>query len=382
MDDETQAVLHYHPSQNKSPEGGNTMQHSFQNNYPTHVTSSFSINTPLKPTNTHLSNMSYFFPDSAHAQLMTSFHDEDEDDVKRPMNSFLLWAKIMRKKYASENPNMHNAEISKLLGKIWNSMTTKDKRPYVEQAEKLRVMHMRTYPNYRYAPKRRKERRSHRMISPEVAAALHNTLFDVNNIVSEQLSQNHILAQNLKSYGFLRNAFKQKSDNKHNNNNNELSKDEFLHDTIRHNISPVSSCSSQSPDPPLNSEYSPPVMSSTSSRRVVKDVVPTESLTLHYRPLAQENTISRLDTNDVKTINQASHQQPFNEPNILRADENAEDATGSEEPRTSGIDEEFSNYLKHMTSSLHNCHNQHEYAKLDDPFFWSDIGDIIANGSL
>ena len=79
-----------------------------------------------------------------------SFLGEDDDnDVKRPMNSFLLWAKIMRRKYATENPNLQNAEISKLLGKIWNSMSTTDKRPFVEKAEKLRVIHMKNYPNYR-----------------------------------------------------------------------------------------------------------------------------------------------------------------------------------------------------------------------------------------
>nr|APW77286.1 SoxF2 [Hydractinia echinata] len=131
---------------------------------------------------------------------------EDEDDVKRPMNSFLLWAKIMRRKYASENPHLHNAEISKLLGKIWNSMSTSDKRPYVERAEKLRVVHMRTYPNYRYAPKKRRDKKSHRTISPEVAAALHSSFFDVKNILSGQLSQARPFAGDLKSFGYLRNA--------------------------------------------------------------------------------------------------------------------------------------------------------------------------------
>ena len=105
---------------------------------------------------------------------------EDEAGIKRPMNSFLLWAKVMRKKFAKDNPTLHNAEISKLLGKVWNSMTTVEKRPFVERAEKLRVLHMRDHPNYRYAPKKKKERKqAQRMISPEVAAAFHNSIFDL-----------------------------------------------------------------------------------------------------------------------------------------------------------------------------------------------------------
>jgi len=379
MNDESQAVLHYHPSQQKSPEGRNTMQHTFPDNHPTHVTSTFSMSAQRKQNN---ANLSYFFPGTAHTQLMTSFHqDEDEDEVKRPMNSFLLWAKIMRKKYASENPNMHNAEISKLLGKIWNSMTTKDKRPYVEQAEKLRVLHMRTYPNYRYAPKRRKERRSHRMISPEVAAALHNTLFDVNNLVSEQLSQNHILTQNLKSYGYLRNAFKQKN----NNNNNNISKDdEILHDSLKSNSSPISSKQSQSPVSP-NSVYNFSPVPLSAGRICSEDVAPTESLTLHYLPNAQGDSSSRLDTKGNKIRHQASHQQQFNQSKIGTDNNfknNIDDANVQGVTHTSRIDEEFSDYLRHATSSLHNYHNQYECGKLDDPFFWSDISDIIANGSL
>eukprot|EP00795_Rhopilema_esculentum_P005246 gene5246-393_t len=120
-------------------------------------------------------------------QEMTNFAltDEDTGEVKRPMNSFLLWAKVMRKKYAKENPTMHNAEISKLLGKVWNGMTTNEKRPYVERAEKLRVIHMRDHPNYRYAPRKKKDRKqAQRMISPEIAAAFHNAIFDLKNVAA------------------------------------------------------------------------------------------------------------------------------------------------------------------------------------------------------
>ena len=126
----------------------------------------------------------------------------DDDDVKRPMNSFLLWAKTMRKKYASENPNLHNAEVSKLLGKIWNSMTSTEKRPFVEQAEKLRVLHMRNYPNYRYAPRKKKEKRlAQRMIAPEIAAAFHSSIFEAE----EKVGLTERVGQNANDSGFLNN---------------------------------------------------------------------------------------------------------------------------------------------------------------------------------
>ncbi len=107
--------------------------------------------------------------------------------IKRPMNAFMVFSHIQRKKIIEYQPDIHNAEISKNLGKKWKELSETEKQPYIQEAERLRLLHMKEYPDYKYQP-RKKTPGSGSNPGSKSNSPTHRSFKRVSPIKSEHLS--------------------------------------------------------------------------------------------------------------------------------------------------------------------------------------------------
>ena len=98
--------------------------------------------------------------------LQAQLQQNNSPKVKRPMNAFMIWARLYRSTIAKRFPNANNAEISVKLGEIWNELSTEQQRPYFDEASRLKEKHRNEHPNWVYQPRPSKRRLAYMTNSP------------------------------------------------------------------------------------------------------------------------------------------------------------------------------------------------------------------------
>ena len=99
--------------------------------------------------------------------------------IKRPMNAFMLWAKDRRRSLMENNPTLHNADISKILGSEWREMPDEKKNPFWKEAHILMMQHKSDHPEYHYKPRRQNKAKrggKQQILATERFASKHERL--------------------------------------------------------------------------------------------------------------------------------------------------------------------------------------------------------------
>ncbi|XP_074555165.1 transcription factor 7-like [Halichoeres trimaculatus] len=90
-------------------------------------------------------------------------HISSSQQVKKPLNAFMLYMKEMRHKVLQEGREKESAAINRILGRRWHALSRSEQSKYYDLAHKERLLHMQLYPGWsardNYGKKKRKQNR-------------------------------------------------------------------------------------------------------------------------------------------------------------------------------------------------------------------------------
>lgn len=87
---------------------------------------------------------------TAHTRNANADDKDDEKKIRRPMNSFMLYAKRHRSQVHQLYPMCDNRTVSKILSETWYALDAAKKQEYHDLAAEIRREHFRQHPDFKW----------------------------------------------------------------------------------------------------------------------------------------------------------------------------------------------------------------------------------------
>ncbi|XP_077481369.1 uncharacterized protein LOC144092448 [Stigmatopora argus] len=86
----------------------------------------------------------------------------DQQYIKKPLNAFMLFRQEQRPKVVARFNIRNSADVNKVIGQMWKSLTKREQRKYYEQADTAKKLHTQQHPDWscteNYGKKRKRAR--------------------------------------------------------------------------------------------------------------------------------------------------------------------------------------------------------------------------------
>lgn len=110
---------------------------------------------------------------------------------KAPVSGYVLFQKERRQNLMAENPDLTFYEVTKLIGREWSSMGTKDKQPYIEKANGDRERYLEEMEEFYNNPTIFARRDPHQP-PPLYCEICDVTFMNVHNLKNHMISKAHL----------------------------------------------------------------------------------------------------------------------------------------------------------------------------------------------
>ncbi|RUS35136.1 high mobility group box domain-containing protein [Jimgerdemannia flammicorona] len=108
----------------------------------------------------------------------------------RPQNAFMIYRREKHSAVVAENKDLHNKEVSRIVGRYWRAESEEVRRSYERKADFAKLEHLVKYPGYKYEPKKSRKplkKKSTKLPTPAVPTELGSSKYARGQAISCQM---------------------------------------------------------------------------------------------------------------------------------------------------------------------------------------------------